>query len=255
MWRSRTFLVLTAVSVLLLVSDTLGLLEFVKPGLYSLVTPIKTPLFFVITRIAQVPNIILLYPKLSDIEKENRHVKQTNEEQRLEITQLKRENELLRNQLESPLSPTFTYTPAKISGMTRYMELLVGTDQGVLKGMPVVLGTTLVGVVKQTVSGRTNVMLLTDPDLSVAVKTTRGTWGMTKGWYGKEVTVEKVLQKDPLFIGDTVVTRGGDGIPPNLSIGVISSVAKEDVAVYKEGKMSLTVNPQVETTLFVVTKQ
>jgi rod shape-determining protein MreC len=208
-----------------------------------------------ITRIAQVPNIILVYPKLVDMEKENRHVKQTSEEQRLEIVQLKHENELLRNQLESPLSPTFAYTPAMISGMSRYMDILVGTDQGVRSGMPVVLGTTLVGVVKQVVSGRTSVMLLTDPDLSVAVKTTRGTWGMTKGWYGKEVTVEKVLQKDPLFIGDTVVTRGGDGIPPNLSIGVISSVAKEDVAVYKEGKMTLTVNPQVETTLFVVTKQ
>ena len=60
------------------------------------------------------------------------------------------------------------------TGLERIVEIDKGTDDGVTRGLPVITGAGLVGVVDEAVAGRSIVRLLTDPESAVGVRSRHG---------------------------------------------------------------------------------
>jgi cell shape-determining protein MreC len=132
------------------------------------------------------------------------------------------------------------------------MEISVGSKDKTEKGMIVVDGDVFIGKVVSVSNRRSLIMLPTDEELTIPVKTSRGAKGIVTGLAGQDIILDKVLQKDPLFLDDLVATSGEEDIPPNLLIGKISYIMTSDVAVYKQAKVTPLVDYQKEQTVFVI---
>ena len=107
-------------------------------------------------------------------------------------------------------------------------------------------GRTFIGSVNKAADFRSRVLLLTDEDIAVPAITDRGTRGIVSGRFNKTVLFDQVLQKDPLFIDDLLLTSGEANYPPNLIIGKISHIQSDDAAVYKQA----TVESEADIPLF-----
>jgi rod shape-determining protein MreC len=246
---------LIVISAILLAGDYFGILSPVKPPIESVVIPIKQ---FVHTSSVNASNFGILltqYSSLSNKLEELQKLKNLTSEQSIKLEELEQENKTLRVQLQSPLPPTYEFIPSHVLGISRFLELGSGSRDGVKEGMAVVDGVTYVGETK-TVSGlRSNVMLPTDPQSAIPVKTSRGAKGMATGQFGTSIIMEKILQKDAVFLDDQVLTSGEGGFPPNLLIGKISHILADDTSVYKQAKISPPFDYKMEKILFIISSQ
>jgi len=118
----------------------------------------------------------------------------------------------------------------------RYLELDVGRIDGVAKGMPVVAGWGLVGVIAGTDDGRCLVHLVTDREFRVAATVLSAPGPGTPGRILAEGVLTGLGRRDELRLemvepaadqeltaGLAVVTAGSDGrLPTGLSLGTIT---------------------------------
>lgn len=225
-------------SFTILIFDYLSFMGFVKSSIEEVVVKVKQPVYFAKNSATEAVSAISLYPDLVKLKKETEKLVLENQELNLEAEILKEENRALRHQLEAPMPASFKYIPAQVISVSSFMEVAVGEKDGVKPGMAVVSGEVLVGKVTNASYQRSKVMLITDQESKVTAKTLRETKGTVVGHLGESFQIIQVLQKDPLFIDDTVITSGEDGLPPNLLIGKIEHITTSDVSPYKQAKTS-----------------
>jgi len=243
------YIVITLVVIFL---DSVGILHGLKTATDVVVVPVKQSLYRGSIALSQFPAILLHYHELSAMRDQLQQLQITTYTQKEEIAKLQAENTRLRAQLDAPLPSSFQQLPATILGVSRFMDISVGTRDRVRRGMPIVVGTVLVGTIAETGERRSSVMLLTDTQLTLPAITSRGTKGIVTGQFGQGSTLTKVLQKDALFLGDTVYTQSSDFIPADLTIGTVSHVSVTDAAVYKQAKVSLPADWRTVRTVFVI---
>jgi rod shape-determining protein MreC len=104
-----------------------------------------------------------------------------------------------------------------------------GSDHGVKKDLPVITPNGLVGKVISVSSGYSEILILTDPMFSVAIKIERTrAEGILSGKLNKCV-IKYLPLEEKVLVGDRVVTSGLDGIfPEEIIVGVIKSVNKKE---------------------------
>jgi rod shape-determining protein MreC len=146
-------------------------------------------------------------------------------------------------------NPDYTYKGATVIGRDpspfyRYVIINVGTNQGVLPGMPVVTDKGLVGRVDAVIAEAARVQLITDADSSVNVGLpASGTEAMLVGSVTGDLTLEMIPQSAAVQTGDVVLTSGlGGGFPPNLLVGQVASVRKLDFELFQ----SAAIQPNVD---------
>lgn len=246
---------LISISILLIIFDHLGLLQIVKSPVGGLIIPLKSGVYQSKLFVQNFSQAVISYRELSSLLEIKTKLIKENTELRLKSDQLTEENKKLRSQLEAPLPSSYHFIPAQVLTVLRYMEIGVGEGNGVKTGMSVVDGISLVGKVVSVEKSRSKVMLLNDGDLSVVAVTSRGTTGLVSGQYGQTVLMDKILQKDPVFLEDEVTTNGTDDFPPNLLIGKIIHINSDDVSVYKKAKIDPLVDYKTLKTVFIISKQ
>lgn len=114
------------------------------------------------------------------------------------------------------------------TGIERIVELDKGTDDGVARGMPVVTGRGLVGVVSQAVAGRSVVRLLTDPETAVGVRSRHGL-GLVVGRGGTELDLRpgpelaRAIERGQVTDGHRLVTSGLERsqFPPGIPVATL----------------------------------
>lgn len=160
------------------------------------------------------------------------------------MAKLKSENEALLKQLEAPLPPDLEFTPARVIGMSRFLYIDKGTRNGVEVGDTVLVEEILVGQIIEVGEETAKVRLLTDPESKVPVRTMKGALaesnsalGLLVGEEGKNLRLEKVLQREELSEGDLVGTSGDGGFPADLLIGKVSSLLSSEKEVYQSAKV------------------
>lgn len=240
------------ICVILIFLDIMGLLALVHKILPNIVLPVKKSVYSTSLAATSFNKVIFQYPQIVKITEEQDKLKKEKEEAQLANLLLKEENLKLRQQLEAPLPPTFKFIPAQVISVSRKMELSAGEAEGVKVGMVVVDGATLIGKVDWVKEGRSTALLLNDTDSRVWAKTSKDARGIVVGQAGAMVILEKVLQKDPLFLGDQVTTSGEGGFPPHLLIGEIVHIKSEDVSPYKEAKIETPLVFNQLKTVFII---
>lgn len=146
-------------------------------------------------------------------------------------------------------NPVYSYRAAAVIGrdpspFLSYVIINVGSNQGVLPGMPVVTDKGLVGRIDAVISEAARVQLITDSVSAVNIRLQYSdTEAILVGSVTGDLSLDTIPQDDSLEAGDVVLTSGlGGGYPPNLLVGQVASVRKLDYELFQQA----SVQPNVD---------
>ncbi len=129
-----------------------------------------------------------------------------------------------------------------------------GTEDGVRRGLPVVVPEGIVGVVVDASAHAAKVLLLIDPNSAVdaLVQQTRA-GGIVKGGGADYCIFDYVLRKHDISVGDTVVSSGLDGIfPKGLRIGRISEIVRQNAGIFQKVSVTPYVDFEILEAVFII---
>jgi rod shape-determining protein MreC len=186
-------------------------------------------------------------------------VKEENDKLRNEISDLKRERSVLLNTdkenlrlrklLNFKTQNDFPAIAAQVVGedsVGLYRTLLVGrgTDDGIQARMPVAVAEGVVGRVATASSKMSQVILVTDPDLSIDCRVLRTRdRGVLSGSLESGCVVRYLDLKSQVAPGDEIVSSGLDGIfPRGLLLGKVKSIADGTYSLFREAVVTPSVD-------------
>jgi rod shape-determining protein MreC len=119
-----------------------------------------------------------------------------------------------------------------------------GSNDGLLRGMPVVTHQGLIGRIDAVIADAARVQLITDPASSVNVRLQKAeTEASLVGSVTGDLTLELIPQDIVVEAGDLVLTSGlGGGYPPDLIIGQVVNPRSRDFDLFQQA----TVQPVVD---------
>ena len=149
-------------------------------------------------------------------------------------------------------NPEYSYKAASVIGrdpspFLRYVIINVGSNEGVLPGMPVVTDKGLVGRVEAVIAEAARVQLVTDAASAVDVRLqASNTEAMLEGSVTGGLSLNNIAQDAVIQVGDVVLTSGlGGTYPPNLLVGQVVSIKKLQSELFQEA----AIQPNVDFTL------
>lgn len=208
-------------------------------------------------------NILSFFVTMDQLAKENKFLKDENLELILANSRLRElglENEVLREQLEIPLSKQKSVVLANIIGRYRpgeeYSFLIDrGANDGLAVNQPVIAGGGyLVGRLIEVSKNTAKVLLLIDSNsiVNVRVQRTRAS-GVVKGEHGLSLVMEMIPQEHKIKQDELVITSGLDGIfPKGLVIGQIEKIISPETEVFQKARLKPLVDFNKLEMVFVI---
>lgn len=128
-------------------------------------------------------------------------------------------------------------------GYDRVLEIVVidkGESTGIKKGMAVITTRGLLGKIYRVYDSYSEVLLLRDPNFSVAVRIQESrVEGVLSGTGYGYASLNYIPPEEQVEKGDTIVSSGLDGIfPTGIPIGVVSAVNKDNVEFFQQIKVT-----------------
>ena len=146
-------------------------------------------------------------------------------------------------------NPENRYQPAAVIGrdpspFLHYVIINIGSNDGILRGMPVVTNQGLIGRIDAVIADAARVQLINDPASSVNVRLQNAeTEASLVGSVEEDVVLQLIPQDVNVQPGDLVLTSGlGGGYPPDLIIGQVVNVRSRDFDLFQQA----TVQPVVD---------
>lgn len=103
-----------------------------------------------------------------------------------------------------------------------------GSNHGIKKGYPVVTHNGLVGKVISVKSDYSEIILITDPNFSVAVRIDRNRVEGILSGKGKNCIIKYVPLEEEILTGDRLITSGLDEVfPEGILVGTVKSIDKK----------------------------
>jgi rod shape-determining protein MreC len=182
------------------------------------------------------------YILLVGTQQENQRLQAENEQLRLEnaaMNEILLENERLRDALSfkhlQPLASVMAQVIGKESSpSSNTITLNKGTDDGIDKGMAVIIAAGVVGKVQAALPGTAKVMLLTDPGSTIAVRVLRNREeGLLEGKL-VNCALKYVSYYADIQEGDLLVTSGLDGVyPKGLAVARVVKVSRHEAVAFQ----------------------
>ena len=146
-------------------------------------------------------------------------------------------------------NPAYTYKAAAVIGrdpspFLRYVIINVGSNGGVLPGMPVVTEKGLVGRVDAVIAEAARVQLVTDAASAVNVRMqTSDAEAMLVGSITGDLSLDMIPQDANIQIGDVVLTSGlGGDYPTNMLVGQVVSVRQQQSELFQQAAIQPNVD-------------
>ena len=170
-----------------------------------------------------------------------------------EIIELQQENtelQVLSALLDFARShPENEYLTAAIIGrdpspFLHYVIINRGSDDGLLRGMPVVSQQGLIGRIAAVTSGASRVQLITDPASTINVRIDpSGAEANLSGSITGDIALNLIPQDAAVNPGDLVLTSGlGGNYPPNILIGQVASVRQRPFELFQTASVQPVVD-------------
>jgi len=188
--------------------------------------------------------------KDENLKKELETVKRENEVLKAKIAVLEEENANFRRLLQAPLPPSWQFIPANVLGLSRYLTVDKGEEDGVKVGNVVISENILVGKIFSVTPKTAKVVLPQDSEAKIPAATQNGVRGILTGQFGTKIFLENVLQKETLNDGDRVETMGED-YPQGLLIGKVTRVIFDEREPYKKAEITPLLDYNKLTTVFI----
>lgn len=168
----------------------------------------------------------------------------------IELQQRVRETEILAALVDfSRANPESTYKGAAVIGQDpspflHYIIINRGSNDGILRGMPVVTNQGLIGRVDAVVADAARVQLITDPGSAINVRLQNAeTDAVLVGSVTGDLSLDMISQDATVEAGDVVLTSGlGGGYPPDLIVGQVLNVRKLDVELFQHAALQPAVD-------------
>ena len=244
-------IVLIAVNIILLSVFNRRYISYYGPGriAISIVAPFQKASS---TSIRFVRDIWRHYFFLVNAAKENEELrKDLNRafEKSIQFKEFKLSNARLRNLLNFQKNITDRVLAAEVIGKDPspwFKTVLIdkGKQDGVEKGMAVVIPEGIAGQTTEVSAHYSKVLLIIDHNSAVDALVQRDrARGIIKGGSAGQCLFKYVLRKHDIEIGDIVVSSGLDGVfPKGLAVGYVSTVIKPKSGIFQE----VTVTPYVD---------
>jgi len=146
-------------------------------------------------------------------------------------------------------NPEYSYQAASIIGrdpspFLRYVIINVGSNQGILPGMPVVTDKGLVGRVDAVLAEAARIQLVTDAASAVNVRLqASNTEAMLVGSITGDLSLDMIPQDATVQVDDVVLTSGlGGNYPANLLAGQVVSVRKLQSELFQQAAIQPNVD-------------
>jgi rod shape-determining protein MreC len=220
----------------------------VRGATQLLASPVETVLRAVFSPISDFVTNVSSY---GDLRRENQRLEANNQRLNVQIAQLQ-EQATQNGQLADLAAvarqrPSDHFVGAGViardpSTIHDQIEIDRGSDDGVRPGMTVVgSGGAVVGTVRQTLSDRSWVALITDSQSNVnAMIQESRALAILRGSVDKHLAMQFVSQSIDVKVGDTVMTSGlGGGYPSGYLLGRVSAVQGQPMDMFKR----VTVEP------------
>ena len=253
----KVFLSLVLISILLIFTDNLGILNLPKSVLQQVTSPIQYGLYKTSLGVGRQFEFIIL----------TRRASQENKALTEQLAQVLSENASLRRKLaetesflnqKNTLSPQeFNLVAARPIGLGRFLLIDKGSNDGLKINQVVLYKDNYIGKIKEVSPQKSQVMLSTDPDskISAYVANENGKGrGVLIGQFGQEALLDKVLHQEPISKNDLVYSEGGEvEIPKGLILGTVIDVSQNDNEVFKRAKVKFMFDITNLDVVFVIT--
>lgn len=251
-------------SIVIFIIGFFGLLSPLQNGLSIISTPVQSSL----SNSAQsIKNVYVFFVGVREVSKDNENLRLENQALKDSVVQYKiagEENALLRQQLEVkeefPEDQTFVLAnvlgnPADKTGSSIVIDK--GTRDGIKQGNNVVVGKSIVGIVRTAEIGRSVVDLITSPNVSITamdIDSPNKAEGLVTGQFGTSIELTRILPSDILEVGDTIITTGKDGsFEPNLIVGTVTEIQGTAADALRTAFIESQVDLNKLTKVFVLT--
>lgn len=235
----------------------------VKNFFYSISSPFQKALFRAGDYISDFFEGLL---EMKDLKRENEELRQKIQEieaENVKLREIGKENKILREALGvKPKRDFEIFISQKISkDIISPDSILIkgGLDDGIQKGMPVITPeNVLVGKIDKVYNNFSAVNLISAKDFSFDVKVAKDTsqiYGIAKGRGNLKIYLDKVLLDAKIKEGDTLLTAVLGGIfPEGLLVGEIGKVRKSDLEPFQQAEISPFFDIKELENLFIIIK-
>jgi rod shape-determining protein MreC len=148
-------------------------------------------------------------------------------------------------------NPENSYSAATVIGrdpspFLRYLIIDKGSNDGIVKGMPVITDQGLVGRIDAVISSASRVQLITDTNAVVNIRLEKAEKdAVMLGSPSGDLSVDLLSQEVIVQPGDVILTSGiSGGYPADIIVGQVLSVKKKDSDLFQLA----TVQPIVDFT-------
>jgi rod shape-determining protein MreC len=126
------------------------------------------------------------------------------------------------------------------TGLRRTIVINRGARDGIDVGMPVVTGQGLIGRVLDVSANAARVLLITDRDSAVSARLQSSrVQGSVRGQLSGNLRMTMIPIGNVIQVGDLVITSGlGGNFPPDLIIGVVTSVRQFEFELFQEAEVT-----------------
>jgi putative peptidoglycan lipid II flippase len=167
------------------------------------------------------------------------------------------EAQALLDQQPTLSSQTFSMVPVRPVGLSRFLIIDKGSNDGLQVGQTVIYKDNYIGQLKEVSPHKSVVSLSTDPDSKLAafvINQQGRSQGILLGQFGSEMLLDKVIHEEPMEKNDLVYTSGSeDNIPRGLIVGRVEETLVKDGEVFKQAKVKPIFNLANLDLLFVIT--
>lgn len=207
--------------------------------------------------IASPADVAVLRTRISQLEAENANLQQENISLRGQLAEV----QILAALVDyARTAPESRYLAADVIGrdISPFLRSIVigrGSDDGILRGMPVVTSRGLVGRVTDVFASLARVQLITDPEIAVNVllQSSRGD-GVLVPQVNGELWVDQINQSVTVTPGELVLTSGLGGLfPPNVPVGQVISVRRRDFELFQQAVVQPSVDFERLQIILVIT--
>ena len=146
-------------------------------------------------------------------------------------------------------NPENEYVSAAVIGVDtspflRYVIINRGSDDGLLRGMPVVTHQGLVGRIASVLPNAARVQLITDSSSRINVQLQKsGAEASLNGSLTGDISLQSIPQDAEVNVGDVIITSGlGGDYPSDLIVGQVSGVRRRPSELFQTASVQPVVD-------------
>ncbi len=235
--------ILISLVIILIISVLSFFQKEVKNLFYFISSPIQKSFW----RTGQgIGNFFKAVSKIESFEKEKQELETKNTQllsENIQLKELKKENEILREALSLQLQKEFKLKTAEVISRDSSQDFILinkGSKDGIKKDMPVITQKkALCGRVFEVYEDFSKIMLITSASSSFDAKISENDiFGVVKGKGNLSLDLTLIPKDKEIKTGDLVITTTLGGIfPKGLLIGEIKEVKKSDVEPFQSANL------------------